>query len=867
MFVRLPLFLIFNVKAIVMCIIDLKKVDGLYKKVSYHKQHPQLNLHEWQYALRRKYAEQSTFGIQKLDGHPVFADYVVKNPLNHNEYKVSIRDNSNSMNYCSCYDFKTNNLGTCKHIEAVLIRLAKSKRAVKLMQKPYNPAYSSFYVDYRDGRSVKLRIGTDNSEEFKALAKEYLDSEMKLPVESYERFYEMYRRANKVNPDFVCYSDVISLVVDYLSGVSRKRIVETKYPVDGNAFDSVINATLFPYQKEGVLFAANAGRTLLADDMGLGKTIQAIAVTQLIKKEFGIENVLIICPTSLKYQWKTEIIKFTGVDDVTVIEGLAHKRPEQYNDKNFYKIVSYQTASNDRKVIEKMRPDFVILDEAQRIKNFKTKTSQAIKKIPSDYALVLTGTPLENKLEELFSIVQFVDPFILGPYHEFMNNHQIKDEGGRIIGYKGLNEIGDVLSRVMLRRTKKEVLKQLPERMDKVLFVPMTEYQMDLHDEFKSVVAKLIFKWRRMGFLSETDRHRLMINLNMMRMVCDSSYILDQQTRHDTKVEELMSIIEEIDEQKTSKVVVFSQWERMTRIIAGELDKRGIKYEYLHGGVPSKKREALFYNFNNDSEVKVFLSTDAGGTGLNLQAASYLVNVDLPWNPAVLEQRIARIHRIGQKSNVSIINLVSAKTIEHRMLDVLSFKSSMAEGILDGGEDTIFVDESRFKKFMSSIDDIIDTEDDAEEVTVSDEEILEEAEDKTEKTEVSDSDETVTEIHDYSETEGEGKATGAESAVERVEKESKPGEEPSANEIFEEPEQVSATDVQAEENILSQGLRFLGKLSETLADKEETRKLVDSVTEKDEKTGKTYLKIPVENEKIIENAVSLLGSFLKNLNR
>ena len=164
---------------------------------------------------------------------------------------------------------------------------------------------------------------------------------------------------------------------------------------------------------------------------------------------------------------------------------------------------------------------------------------------------------------------------------------------------------------------------------------------------------------------------------------------------------------------------------------------------------------------------------------------------------------------------------------------------------------------------MSSIDDIIETEDE-EEVTISDEEILEEVEDKTDITE---SEEIVTEIQDYSGKEKERKTEGVEHPGSGVKKESEPEVEPSANEIFEESEQVSVTDVQEEENILSQGLRFLGKLSETLADKEETRKLVDSVTEKDEKTGKTYLKIPVENEKIIENAVSLLGSFLKNLNR
>jgi SNF2 family DNA or RNA helicase len=822
-----------------MCKIDLNKIDALYKKVSYHKQHPELNLHEWQYALRRKYAEQSTFGIWKDDNiHPVFGDYTVRNPTTGNEYKVAIRDNTNSMNYCSCYDFKTNNLGTCKHIEAVLLRIKKNKRNARLLEKNYIPHYSSLYVDYRDNRSIKLRIGTENSEEFKELAREYFDDTLTLPVLNYDRFYEIYKKANSINPEFRCYQDVISIVVDHLSAVSRKRLINQKYRIDSDAFDEIINANLFPYQKEGVHFAAKAGRSLLADDMGLGKTIQAIAVTQLIKKEFGIEKVLIICPTSLKYQWKTEIIKFTGIDDITVIEGMAHKRPAQYNDNKLYKIVSYQTAANDIKVIEKMRPDFVILDEAQRIKNFKTKTSQAIKKIQSDYALVLTGTPLENRLEELFSIVQFIDPFVLGPFHEFLARHQIKDENGKIIGYRELNEIGQKLSDVMLRRTKKEVLSQLPDRMDKVLFVPMTEYQMDIHEGSKSMVAKLISKWRNFGFLSEKDRNRLMVSLNVMRMSCDSSYILDQETRHDTKVDELMNIIEEVDQQQTSKIVVFSQWERMTRIISQELDKKGIKYEYLHGGVPSKKREALFYNFNNDPEVKVFLSTDAGGTGLNLQAASYLVNVDLPWNPAVLEQRIARIHRLGQKNNVSIINLVSAGTIEHRMLDVLSFKSSMADGILDGGEDTIFMEDSKFSKFMSAMDDLIEPDTVPEQpasITVGEEELEEEKQETTPQPE-------------------EGQ------------KQLDPHTEPDADKAFEE-EEPKQKEPAEEENILSQGLKLLGKLSETLSDKEATRKLVSSVTEKDEKTGKTYLKIPVENEKLIENAVNLLGTFLQNLNK
>ena len=172
-----------------------------------------------------------------------------------------------------------------------------------------------------------------------------------------------------------------------------------------------------------------------------------------------------------------------------------------------------------------------------------------------------------------------------------------------------------------------------------------------------------------------------MLSMSQMRMVCDSTYILDQVTRYDTKVSELMAILEEFfTNDDTGKVVVFSQWKRMLDLVKAEMEDRDVGFQYLHGGVPSKKRGDLIKNFKEDPDCHIFLSTDAGGVGLNLQAASLVINLDIPWNPAVLEQRIARVWRMGQENAVQVINLVSAGTIEHRMLGVLKFKASMAKG-------------------------------------------------------------------------------------------------------------------------------------------------------------------------------------------
>ena len=805
------------------------------QKVSYYKQPEDLSLEEWQITLRKQFVIGRTFKIDKIDGfHPVFGDYWVGNIENKNSYKVSIRDYHHPHHYCSCLDFKTNHLGTCKHIEAVLLKIDESPKLREHTPKVYEPAYTSVFLSYRSERKVRIRIGSDQAEEFKRLAEYYFDNDLILKPHAFSHFESFLEQAYALDPDFRCYNDALSFVLEVRDRNNRKAYLEQRYPGE-NDLQDLLKTRFFPYQHKGVLFAAKAGRCLIADEMGLGKTIQAIGVAELLKKERNISKVLIICPTSLKYQWESEINRFTE-SSVKVIEGLKHKREIQYLGEEFYKVVSYHTVLHDTGAINEADFDLVILDEAQRIKNWKTKIASAVKKIQSTYCVVLTGTPLENKLEELYSIVQFIDPFCLGAYHQFMHRYQVTNETGKVVGYQHLNEIGEILRDIVLRRTKKEVLSQLPERMDKTLFVPMTEKQMELHEEYQYVVSRLVSKWQRLGFLNEKDRQNLMIHLNMMRMVCDSSYIIDQKTRHDTKIAELMNILE----QSSEKVVIFSQWERMTRLVAQELDALGVKYESLHGGIPSKDRKALFDNFNTDPECRIFLSTDAGSTGLNLQSASMLINLDIPWNPAVLEQRIARIHRLGQKSNVSIINFVSKDTIEERMLGVLCFKSELAKGILDMGEDAIFMQDDKFKKFMQSVQDITESTDSKEPASLSEEEEMESAEMQT------DTEETP-------------------NIIQAIQNEIPFEEEESA--FFEEPDSVKESEpVSSELNsteLLSQGLSFLSSLSKTLASPEKTAELVNSITEKDTNTGQTYLKIPIESQEIVSSVLSLMNKLLK----
>jgi SNF2 family DNA or RNA helicase len=817
---------------------DFNKINLSYKKVSYLKKPGDFTLEEWQYALRKQFAETHFFNVRNKGVHQVYSDFDVYNPETKLTYKVALRSKDNSANFCECGDFKTNSLGTCKHIEAVFRYIDTKLKKSHILDHYYDQTYTSIYLDYRGSRKVKIRIGSENTEEFQVLAGTYFNSNKTLKEISFEIFDEILLKGKIISENFRCYPDALSFIIETREDRKRIRLVQEKYrsQINNGIFDKLVNAKLYPYQKEGICFAAEKGRCIIADDMGLGKTLQAIAATELLRKESGILSAFIICPTSLKYQWKSEIDKFTG-QQAWVIEGPFTKRIEQYKNDYFYKIVSYNTAINDIKEISSELPDIVILDEAQRIKNFKTKISRHIKKIQSPYSFVLTGTPLENKLEELYSIVQFTNPYTLGPFYRFIHEHRITDEKGKVTGYKDLNKIGKALSGIMIRRRKKDVLLQLPERMDKVLYVTMTEFQSKIHEEYRQYVAQVILKWHRQGFLNEKDRQNLMIFLNMMRMVCDSTYILDQTTRHDTKIDELLNIIDKVFTEGTEKVVIFSQWERMTRIVSQELDARSIKFQYLHGGIPGADRGKLFDNFNNDPDCRIFLSTDAGGVGLNLQAASLLINLDIPWNPAVLEQRIGRIYRIGQKRNVSIINMVSTGTIEHKMLGVLSFKKGLSEGILDHGEDAIFMGDSKFKILMNSV----------EEMMVYDS-----------STAVQSSSDEADEIQPVSVQNYQ---------ISSVEEPEQQQEIPFAPTFIgdddeiqpEEVKEKAAAEAGTPGDLIQAGLSFLGKLSQTISSPEATQKLVSTLVQKDEKDGITYLKIPIENEKVIENALTLLA--------
>ncbi len=292
-------------------------------------------------------------------------------------------------------------------------------------------------------------------------------------------------------------------------------------------------------------------------------------------------------------------------------------------------------------------------------------------------------------MDDLFSVIEFIDDRRLGPAFRFYNRHRMVDEKGKVLGYRNLDKLREKLKPLLLRRTRASVMKDLPPRTTEIVRITPTEEQLDLHGSHMRIVSSIV----RKPYISEMDLLRLQKALLMCRMSADSTFLVDKQSPgYSSKLERLSDLLDDLHQEQDRKIILFSEWTTMLNLIEPELKKLGMNYVRLDGSVPQKKRQQLVHAFQNDPVYKLFVSTNAGATGLNLQAANTVINVDLPWNPAVLEQRISRAHRMGQKNPVQVFVLVTEGTIEENLLATLSAKHELALAALDAESDVDTVD-------------------------------------------------------------------------------------------------------------------------------------------------------------------------------
>ena len=539
----------------------------------------------------------------------------------------------------------------------------------------YQPAYSEVYLRYGAKREVVFRPGTGLSRgRSRRCARRFFDDARpaaarglrplpRVPAEGGDRTGTSSAATTTPWAMIAQVRDQAQLAERIDGGLSAG------HPQPGLR-QAAEDARSIPISAKGRLFAAKAGRCLIADDMGLGKTIQAIAAAEILARTAGVERVLVVSPTSLKHQWQQEIEKFTG-RPALVVEGLLGP-PRRSSTPPSRSTRSPTTTSihRDLDAIRRWQPDLIILDEAQRIKNWKTRTAQSVKQLDSHYAIVLTGTPLENRLEELHSIVEFVDRFRLGPMFRFLGRAPARRRGrpgGRLP--QPVGDLRDARRRSCIRRTKDKVLKELPERLEKRFFVPMTEQQMEHHEENRETrgpagaevaAVPLPHRGRPAAAADRPAEHADVVQQHVPAGPGDRPR---REGRRDWPT----------CWTKSSRTGRRRWWSSASGCGCTSWWSGG--WSGASGGTCSstaacraRSARTSIRRFKEDPDCRLFLATDAGGVGLNLQHASVVVNLDQPWNPAVLEQRIGRVHRLGQQRPVRVVHFIAQGTIEEGML-------------------------------------------------------------------------------------------------------------------------------------------------------------------------------------------------------
>jgi len=473
-----------------------------------------------------------------------------------------------------------------------------------------------------------------------------------------------------------------------------------------------LKQALYPYQLDGVDRFFARGRLVLADDMGLGKTAQAIAACHALWHTGRVRRGLIVVPATLKLQWLREWRLFTDAP-AAVVEGTPGQRRAAFGAcRRGFLLANYEQLIRDLDIVREWMPDIVVLDEAQRIKNWATKTALTVKCLDPQYRLVLTGTPMENRLDELASIVEWVDDFALEPKWRLAAWHTTPVDGqSEIGGARHLETLRARLATWMVRRVRQEVLSQLPPRTDTRIPIEMVAEQLDEHDALTMPIAQLLGRAKRRP-LTQPEFLRLMSLLTTQRIVANGlaqlrfAQIWSDLSKIERPTEstlrglaspkllELRELIGQLAVAQGRKVVVFSQWRRMLRLAhwatRDQLAREGVRAAFFTGEESQKRRAQNIADFHDDPDCRVLFATDAGGVGLNLQrAASACINIELPWNPAVLEQRIGRIYRLGQRRPIEVYNLVSEPGIESRIADLVGSKKAFFTGLFDGTTDEV----------------------------------------------------------------------------------------------------------------------------------------------------------------------------------
>jgi non-specific serine/threonine protein kinase len=465
----------------------------------------------------------------------------------------------------------------------------------------------------------------------------------------------------------------------------KKKLLQSFDSIEEVAKPEGVEAELRNYQQAGLNWLAFLYRFkwggILADDMGLGKTLQMLSLFRYIQSQNGQkrQQFLVVAPTTLLFNWENEILKFTPGMEYTVHWG--QQRTNDISDWEAYDIIltTYGTLTRDIGLMKDFRFTVAVLDESQAIKNPSSLRFKAVNLINAEYRFTLTGTPIENNTMELYAQMQFVNPGLLGSQNFFKQEYvnPIDKQGDK----RKTQELQQLINPFLLRRTKEKVARELPPKTEIPLYCEMEDEQRKVYEAFKNEYRNQVLnKIDEEGL--EKAKFNVLDALTKLRQICDSPALLNTEEDYGNTSVKLQEILRHIREKTGEhKVIIFSQFVKMLKLITEELDKEGMVYSYLDGSTRDRKQAVQTFQEDNQCRIMV-ISLKAGGLGLNLTEADYIYLIDPWWNPAVEQQAIDRTHRIGQDKHIFAYKMICKDTVEEKILNLQERKKNLAEDLI-----------------------------------------------------------------------------------------------------------------------------------------------------------------------------------------
>ncbi|MCV2348807.1 SNF2-related protein [Paucibacter sp. Y2R2-4] len=657
-------------------------------------------------------AQAARFDLQPLDaGKPtVFRDYQVSELLGAGTWRVSVRGSNPSECRCSCEEFLWGERGSCEHIEFALGRLLDDAAQRALLEQGYQTEYSEIRLGYGARRHLRWRQGRACPEALVQAAQALLDGRGRLQVEADEDLPALLALAAEAGHELRVEPGVWDLLA--IARDARRRVlrIEQACPqgLESPALRNLLKLPLPIYQVESAIFAACAGRSLIADDLGLGLYAQAYAAAALFHTQFGLERVLVLSAESAQARWLSEAQTLCTAP-AEMIWGDAEARQQQCavlpEGGPEIKIASLASLGQDLNLLKGFAPELIIVDEAQRL---DTASLASLRQLDQGFMLMLSGQLLDEQPQALMPLLELLDRHRSGSLERFLNRHVVRDVQGRVSGFTALESLDKSLEQVMFSRSRADLQPTLPLALVQLRAVTLSEQQLELQAPLLERLRQGVARWQRSGYVSDADQLRLQALLQDMRRLAIAPQLLDAaDTSADApKLSAAAAVCRETLGRAVDRLVVFCQWDDALQLLAARLQAQGIAHLHLQADASQAQRQAAASQWLAQSRPMVLLCSDAAAQGLSLDAERCgLLNLELAWSETLLEQRLSCLAQEHSRG-LPMIQLLTQSGLEQALLQTLDAHAEAPAAGLDGDLSQQLLQGEDLQRFMQLLQDL-----------------------------------------------------------------------------------------------------------------------------------------------------------------